>query len=51
MHHTFASHLMMSGRSLKVTQELLGHAGIKTTMIYANVSPAYLNNAVTKLPY
>jgi site-specific recombinase XerD len=51
MRHTFASHLAMRGESLKAIQELLGHADIKTTMIYANVSPAYLNNVVAKLPY
>jgi site-specific recombinase XerD len=48
--HTFTSHLVMRGEYLKAIQELLGDANIKTTMIYANVSPAYLSNVVAKLP-
>jgi site-specific recombinase XerD len=34
LRHTFASHLIMKGASLKEVQELLGHADIKMTGIF-----------------
>jgi integrase len=49
--HTFASHLVMAGADLKAVQELLGHSDIKTTMIYAHLSPDHLKNTVSKLTY
>lgn len=47
--HTFASHLMMSGASLKSVQELLGHRDIKTTMIYAHLAPDFLHADIERL--
>ena len=49
LHHTFASHLVMRGVSLKAVQELLGHATIEMTMRYAHLSPDVRRNAVRLL--
>jgi integrase len=50
LRHTFASHFMMSGGNILVLKEILGHADIKMTMIYAHFSPDHLEDAVTKNP-
>ena len=47
--HTFASHLVMRGRSLKEVQELLGHSDFKQTMRYAHLAPSVKREAVTAL--
>lgn len=49
LRHTFASRLVMKGRSLYEVQKLLGHKDIKTTMIYAHLSPDYLKESVKVL--
>lgn len=49
LRHTFASHLVMKGVSLKVVQELLGHKDLKTTMRYAHLAPQVRRDAVTAL--
>jgi integrase len=49
LRHTFASHLVMKGVSLKAVQELLGHADLKMTMRYAHLSKAHLQEAVAVL--
>jgi len=52
LRHTFASHLVMRGISLKAVQELLGHASIEMTMRYAHLSPDVRREAVGVLgPY
>lgn len=51
LRHTYASHLVMKGVPLATVKELLGHADIKTTMIYSHLSPEHLKDAVEKLPY
>jgi integrase len=49
LRHTFASHLVMAGVSLKAVQDLLGHADLKMTMRYAHLSQAHLKDAVAVL--
>ena len=51
LRHTFASHLVMAGVPLATVSKLLGHADIKTTMIYAHLSPDHLKEAVNKLNF
>lgn len=51
LRHTFASHFIMNGGSLKVLQEILGHEDIKTKMIYAHFAPDYLESVLKLVVY
>jgi integrase len=51
LRHTFASHLVMASVPLATVSRLLGHADIKTTMIYAHLSPNHLQDAVNKVNF
>ncbi|MFH1979033.1 MAG: tyrosine-type recombinase/integrase [Patescibacteria group bacterium] len=49
LRHTFASHLVMAGASIKAIQELLGHANVTTTMRYAHLSSSSLRTTMELL--
>ena len=49
LRHTFASHLVLQGCSLRVVQRLLGHSSIKMTERYAHVGDRQLTAAVDLL--
>ena len=42
LRHTFASHFVMNGGNILTLQKVLGHRDLKTTMIYAHLSPEHL---------
>ena len=47
--HTFASRLVRSGQNMVVIRDLLGHASIRTTEIYAKIMQSQMNDAIDVL--
>lgn len=47
--HTFAVRMVEEGEDIRVIQELMGHAKIETTMVYAHVSRKATRGAIDRL--
>jgi integrase len=50
MRHAFASNVLDAGGALEAAQDLLGHASITSTQVYAHPDPARLRAAVDAVP-
>jgi len=47
--HSFATHMLENGVNIRVLQELMGHADVKTTEIYTHVMEKDISNIVSPL--
>jgi integrase len=51
LRHSFASHYVMAGGNILALQKILGHASIEMTLVYAHLSPDYLEGELDRLKF
>ena len=51
LRHTFASHYIMSGGNLLALQQILGHADVKRTLVYAHLAPSFLADEMDRIKF
>ena len=47
--HCFATHLLENGVNIRIVQELMGHADVKTTEIYTHVMEKNIDDLLSPL--
>ena len=49
LRHCFATHLLESGKDIHIVKEVLGHASLQATEVYAHVSIEHISRTVSPL--